>query len=649
MGNTNFSCFRNKDPQTRYTAVPNELLRDRRLTPETTWLIAYLLSHDPSFPISIDLIRGAKSYPYLHEENKQTRIPRTLGRDKLRQMVREAEAAGYLIRLRINDPETGVFVWEFFAFGTPERMDEWKLGHIFPDPIPDLPPDGRTLDGQFFYADIPDDVIAADTSAKDQQRRSVCARIEQLRRELEKLDNYQDDEDESKTIGDSQNEHEHKKNSNNDKAIDGKPVDGKSVDGHYIYKETYLEETYTEEDISLTSPSDKNMEPESKSESEDEAIPLPLEDWAASKKREYPCPEGIAEEDFYKRQNWHDARTSHQNLDPERCILCAIADLPPYPLDFFQFLEVLEFPHLYTLRQPVKMPPNSRESLGQSIADTKGGIKGLNQHTAPSSETDECLESPELTEVIECQPQERFQDAEFVEVESGREREPGGENFITLENDATAASSPDEAADDPIQDLQNSLRKRAGVGDEVSLTDSEVRWLISAKQPRTLRSRRDSLIKKLQKRWKKMQQNCGDTEIEALQALYNNKIPNSPVWCQSQSVSSGTRDLIKKAIREIGFPAYREKFETAINWLANDAHPSTKVSEDVAFWKWKCNSQQTFSKFIRYRIDDFYEKALHAQRIADGEITDGTGISADIEFGRKVFAGIQAIKGTQDD
>lgn len=65
-----------------WTAMPNEILRDRSLSMEARGLMGYLASHSTEFKISMESLR----------------LQAGVGRDKLYRMIRELEAAGYLKR-----------------------------------------------------------------------------------------------------------------------------------------------------------------------------------------------------------------------------------------------------------------------------------------------------------------------------------------------------------------------------------------------------------------------------------------------------------------------------------------------------------------------------------------------------------------------
>lgn len=72
------------DPCFKYTIVPNDLIRDKNISPNCRWLIMYLSSNDPSWSVKISqVIKHAKGF---------------LGRDKIYKLVKEAMDAGYINR-----------------------------------------------------------------------------------------------------------------------------------------------------------------------------------------------------------------------------------------------------------------------------------------------------------------------------------------------------------------------------------------------------------------------------------------------------------------------------------------------------------------------------------------------------------------------
>jgi hypothetical protein len=75
-------------PRRSYTAIPNAIFRDKNLSLDTKGLLAYLLSLPANWEIK----------PAVLAKSLSPKDGRPLGRDRLRRMFAEAQAAGYMVR-----------------------------------------------------------------------------------------------------------------------------------------------------------------------------------------------------------------------------------------------------------------------------------------------------------------------------------------------------------------------------------------------------------------------------------------------------------------------------------------------------------------------------------------------------------------------
>lgn len=96
-------------PVVSYTKIPNCLIRDRRISEGAFRLICWVSSHTPDFEFSFESIKKALGY----------------GREKLRSIIKESEAANYLVRLRIR-LGNGSFDWQYHVFLDPDDAIAYK-------------------------------------------------------------------------------------------------------------------------------------------------------------------------------------------------------------------------------------------------------------------------------------------------------------------------------------------------------------------------------------------------------------------------------------------------------------------------------------------------------------------------------------------
>lgn len=92
-------------PRRSYTALPNAIFRDKRLSLDTKGLLAYMLSLPPSWQIRPPVIAKALS----PEDG------RPVGRDRLQRMFGELKAAGYMVRSQDQRHRDGGY-WGSFSY-----------------------------------------------------------------------------------------------------------------------------------------------------------------------------------------------------------------------------------------------------------------------------------------------------------------------------------------------------------------------------------------------------------------------------------------------------------------------------------------------------------------------------------------------------
>lgn len=112
------SIVRSPRPQASFTILENSVLRDRRLSLRARGLLALLLSFPDNWRTSSEHL--ARLGPD--------------GRDAIRTTLAELERAGYLIRRRAQDPQTGRWSTETTVFDTPRELSPDN-----PQPTPDSP------------------------------------------------------------------------------------------------------------------------------------------------------------------------------------------------------------------------------------------------------------------------------------------------------------------------------------------------------------------------------------------------------------------------------------------------------------------------------------------------------------------------------
>ncbi|HLP91431.1 MAG TPA: hypothetical protein VK184_22965 [Nostocaceae cyanobacterium] len=117
-------------PNRHYTKLPNSLIRDTDISDSCFRLIAWITSHIEGFKVNFQGIKAQFGY----------------GRDKLRSIIKEAEAANYLVRIQIRNA-LGQIDWQYHVFADTKECLEFKADLDTP-PIPENQPiDGSTSDG----------------------------------------------------------------------------------------------------------------------------------------------------------------------------------------------------------------------------------------------------------------------------------------------------------------------------------------------------------------------------------------------------------------------------------------------------------------------------------------------------------------------
>ena len=110
----------------RWEAVPVALTNDVRLSLETRGLAAWFMTRPSNWRIQAGALSGLLS----------------VGRDKVKRMLRELEVAGYLVRSRSHDAE-GRWVWES-TFSPVPAIDVFSVDG---ESVDGKPIDGRAVDG----------------------------------------------------------------------------------------------------------------------------------------------------------------------------------------------------------------------------------------------------------------------------------------------------------------------------------------------------------------------------------------------------------------------------------------------------------------------------------------------------------------------
>ncbi len=99
-------------PSSGYTKLPNELIRNLKISDGTFRFISWVHSHIDGFHVSFTSIKSSLGY----------------GREKLRSIISEAEQNNYLVRVKIQD-EKGRYDWDYHVFAEVSECKLFKLEH----------------------------------------------------------------------------------------------------------------------------------------------------------------------------------------------------------------------------------------------------------------------------------------------------------------------------------------------------------------------------------------------------------------------------------------------------------------------------------------------------------------------------------------
>ncbi|HYX18237.1 MAG TPA: helix-turn-helix domain-containing protein [Nostoc sp.] len=105
--------FRNGKSSKQFTAIPNSLIRDHKVTDSTFRLISWVASHDENFDINFTVIEKHLGYK----------------RDKIRNAIKNAEQNDYLVRVQENNPNNGKFDWQYYIFTSKEDTKLFRENH----------------------------------------------------------------------------------------------------------------------------------------------------------------------------------------------------------------------------------------------------------------------------------------------------------------------------------------------------------------------------------------------------------------------------------------------------------------------------------------------------------------------------------------
>lgn len=97
-------------PNSGYTKLPNELIRNLKISDGTFRFISWVQSHVDGFHVSFTSIKSSLGY----------------GREKLRSIINEAEENNYLVRVKIQDTK-GRYDWDYHVFAEVSECKLFKL------------------------------------------------------------------------------------------------------------------------------------------------------------------------------------------------------------------------------------------------------------------------------------------------------------------------------------------------------------------------------------------------------------------------------------------------------------------------------------------------------------------------------------------
>lgn len=127
MDRVSFSVRQRPRKADQFVQIDNAFLRDTGISIEARGVGAYLLTHDAAFRVTATALGKATG----------------LGRDKLRRVIQELEAAGYLVRERVRDG--GKFTIDEFSMSDEKQLVEASdVKTAAADQSPDTAPHKKT-------------------------------------------------------------------------------------------------------------------------------------------------------------------------------------------------------------------------------------------------------------------------------------------------------------------------------------------------------------------------------------------------------------------------------------------------------------------------------------------------------------------------
>lgn len=126
--------------KTNYAAIPNATLRDKRLSIESRGVLAYLLTHHDTFEISFEFLQKELG----------------VGRDKLKNIVRELKQSGYLCLVAAHNKKGSFSGQEWFVFAESQDVD--FTTQTF-DRLTEKPSDVKTVRRENRQTENPSDIV----------------------------------------------------------------------------------------------------------------------------------------------------------------------------------------------------------------------------------------------------------------------------------------------------------------------------------------------------------------------------------------------------------------------------------------------------------------------------------------------------------
>ena len=127
-----------------FTAIPNETLRDKRLSIEARGILAFLLTHSNTFEISFEFLQNELS----------------IGRDKLKNTIRELKVNGYLSITPKHNHKGNFNGQEWFVFAESQSQNFLET----PYRVTENPSDGKPVRRENRQTENPSDNIKIKSS-----------------------------------------------------------------------------------------------------------------------------------------------------------------------------------------------------------------------------------------------------------------------------------------------------------------------------------------------------------------------------------------------------------------------------------------------------------------------------------------------------